>query len=235
MKRLAFALSLTVIAATSAFAQTAPEVATLTAEGTGTVHAAPDTVIIDIGVTTRGATPAEALAGNTADMQRVIDAVLAAGVPETDVATSNFSINPVYADQQPTRTDTTGPVIVAYEVSNQVTIRIDGVADSGAILNQVVAAGANRINGIRFDIAEPQPLRDEAVTAAITEARRQAELMAAAAGVTLVRVLSVTTYANAQPMYDRAVAFAAAAPVPIVGGEQAITATATLTFEIAPR
>lgn len=146
-------------------------------------------------------------------MQRVIDAVLAAGIPETDVAAGGFSIAPtVYADQQPARTDAAGPVIIAYEVSNQVTVRIDGIADSGNILNQVVAAGANRINGIRFDIAEPQPLRDEALGQAIAEARRQAELMADAAGVTLVRVLSVTSYANAQPMYDRAVAFAAAAP-----------------------
>lgn len=233
MKRLALALSLTVIAASSAFAQVTPQVATITAEGTGTVHAAPDVVIIDIGVTTRGATPAEALTGNNADMQRVIDAIIAAGVPETDIATSNFSISPVYDDQQMTRGNTL-PAIIAYEVSNQVTIRIDGVETSGAILDRVVEAGANRINSIRFDIAEPQPLRDEALAAAITEARRQAELMANAAGVTLVRIVSITSYANAQPMYDRAVGFAASA-VPIMGGEQAVTATATVTFEIAPR
>ncbi|MCW5717151.1 MAG: SIMPL domain-containing protein [Bauldia sp.] len=233
IKRLAIALSLTVIAATSVLAQAAPETATLTAEGTGTVHAAPDMVIIDIGVATRGATPAEALAGNNTDMQRVIQAVIAAGVDERDIATSNFSISPVYDDQQPIRGNA-GPAIVGYEVSNQVTVRINGVANSGGILDQVVAAGANRINSIRFDIAEPQPLRDEALAAAIAEARRQAELMADAAGVTLVRVIGITSYANAQPMYDR-VAFAAASNTPIMGGEQAITATATLTFEIAPR
>src|SRR5690606_13731564 len=116
------------------------------------------------------------------------------------------SINPVYNQEQLTRGDA-APAIVGYDVSNQVTVRIEGVGTSGAILDQVVAAGANRINGIRFDIAEPQPLRDEALAAAIAEARRQAELMAEAAGVTLVRTLSVGTYADAQPMYER-VAFA---------------------------
>lgn len=232
IKRLAFALSLTVIAATSAFAQTPTGVATLAAEGTGTVLAAPDIVIIDIGVSTRGDTPAEALAGNNTEMRRVIDAVIAAGVPETDIATSNFSISPLYDDQYGTRGNA-GPAIVGYEVSNQVTVRIAGVETSSAILDQVVAAGANRINSIRFDIAEPQPLRDQALAAAIAEARRQAELMADAAGVTLVRIIGVSSYANAQPMYERA--FAALESTPIMGGQQAVTATATVTYEIAPR
>lgn len=232
IKRLAFALSLTVIAATSAFAQATPGVATLTAEGTGTVLAAPDTVIIDIGVTTRAASPAEALAGNNTDMQAVIAAVIAAGVADTDIATSNFSISPIYDDRQTTRANM-GPAIVGYEVSNQVTVRIAGLDSSSAILDQVVAAGANRINGIRFDIAEPQPLRDQALAAAIAEAHRQAELMADAAGVALVRIIDVASYANGQPMNDRA--FAAVSSTPIMGGQQSITATATLTFEIAPR
>ena len=231
MKRTAFFALLLAFAAAPAMAQPAPETATLTAEGTGTVFAEPDIVVITIGVTTRGDTPAAALSANNADMQAVIDAVLAAGVEEADVATSGFSINPVYSEL---RENNQSPRIVGYNVSNQVTVRIRDFDSSGDVLNQVVAAGANQINGIRFDIAEPEPLRDEAMEAAIADARRKAELMAAAAGVRIVRVLSVSAYGNVQPQFEMA-ARVSANTVPIMGGEQAITANATLTFEIAPQ
>jgi uncharacterized protein YggE len=231
MKRIALTIFLLAVAAAPAMAQNAPQTATLTADGVGMVFAQPDTVIITIGVTTRGDTPAAALDANSTDMQSVIDAILGAGVDEADVTTSGFSISPVYSnqrdEQQPQR-------ITGYTVSNQVTVRIRDIATSGDVLNQVVAAGANQINGIRFDIAEPQPLQDEAMAAAIADAQRKAELMAEAAGVQLVRVLTVSAYANSgpQPQYDL---MRAAVAVPIMGGEQAITANATLQFEIAPR
>jgi uncharacterized protein YggE len=160
-------------------------------------------------------------------MERVIDAILAAGVEAADVQTSGFSISPIYSTQ---RGDGQPQLITGYNVSNQVTVRIRGIKTSGAILNEVVAAGANQINGIRFDFADPQPLEDAAMEAAIADARRRAELMAAAAGVRLVRVLTVSAFANVQPMFEARLA----AAVPVMGGEQAITANATLTFEIAP-
>jgi uncharacterized protein YggE len=215
-------------------AQEAPQTATLTAEGIGTVYTAPDIVIIDIGVTTRDEAPADALAGNDAAMQAVIDAILAAGVAEADVATSGFTINPVYAPQR--SGDVGMPPIVAYEVTNQVTVKIRDLANSGAVLNQVVAAGANQINSIRFDVDEPGPHQDEATRLAIADALRRGELMAEAAGVRIVRVLTVAAYfgGSPQPYMERAFA-AAQSAVPIMGGERAIQANATLTFEIAPR
>ncbi len=229
MKRIALIASILVFATTPVWAQNAPEVATLTADGTGVVMAAPDIVVISIGVSTRGDTPSEALRANSADMQHVIDAILQAGVAEADIATSGFSIDPVYGDQRPG--DVQPAPVIGYNVSNQVTVRIRDITASGDILDKVVAAGANQINGIRFDIAEPQPLQDEATQAAIADARRRAELMAEAAGVRLVRILTVSTYANNQPQFDMVRAVAA----PIMGGQQSITATATLVFEIAPQ
>jgi uncharacterized protein YggE len=227
MKRIALAALLLAFAALPAAAQEAPQIATLTADGTGEVFAEPDTAFVTIGVTTRGDTPAAALAANSADMERVIDAILAAGVEAADVQTSGFSISPIYSNQ---RGEGQPQQITGYNVSNQVTVRIRGIKTSGDILNQVVAAGANQINGIRFDFADARPLQDAAMEAAIADARRRAELMAAAAGVRLVRVLTVSAFASAQPMFEARAAIA----VPIMGGEQAITANATLTFEIAP-
>lgn len=231
MKRIALFVSLLLLVGVPAAAQNDLQTATLTAAGTGVIFAAPDIMIVDIGVTNRGERLAEALDANSTDMQAVIDSVLAAGVDAADIVTSGFSIGPIYSTRRPD--DNNEPLrIIGYSVSNEVTVRIGDPAAAGDILDQVVAAGANQVNGIRFEIADPEPLWDQALQAAIIDARRVAELMAEAADVRLVRVLSVSTFANAQPQFELSMVRAA---VPIVGGEQGISATATIVFEIAPR
>ena len=84
MKRIILTAILLAFIGIPAMAQPAPETATLTAEGTGTALAEPDVVVVTIGVTTRGDTPAAALEANNANMQAAIDAILAAGVAEAD-------------------------------------------------------------------------------------------------------------------------------------------------------
>lgn len=233
MKRLLASLILVTFIAAPSYAQdVAPRPSTLTVTGEGTAAAVPDVLVINVGVSTRGETPAEALASNSTQMQSVIDAVLGAGIAETDVSTSGFYISPIYDDQRYAEGNQT-PRILGYEVGNQVTIRVRDVATSSDILDGVVAAGANQINGISFEIADPQPLQDAAMRDAIADARRQAELMADAAGMRIVGILSINSSNGApQPMYD-AVQFARSA-TPIMTGQQSISASATLTFEIVP-
>lgn len=228
MKRLLVLLGLVMVAVAPAAAQELPDVPSLTASGTGVAYGTPDIVTINIGVTSRADKPADALTANNTDMEAVIAAIAAAGVDEADIATSGFSINPVYSDDYSSRE---GPQVVAYEVTNQLTIRIRDISQSGAVLNLVVEAGANQINGISFDIDEPQALQDEALRLAIADARRTAEVMADAAGVTLGGVLSVQAFADAQPMFESR-AYAMNQAVPIVGGERSISASATVIFAI---
>lgn len=229
MKRIALVIAAMLVGIAPAAAQNAPETPTLTAEGTGVVYARPDIVMITIGVTTRAESPADALEANNGDMQAVIDAVMAAGVEEADIQTSGFSISPVYADRNYDSNETAE--IIAFTVSNQLTVRIRDIDSSGDLIDQVVDAGANQISSIRFDIDEPEPLQDEATAAAIADARRKAELMAEAADVELVRILSVSAYSSGRPQFELARANSA----PVVAGEQAISATATVVYEIAPR
>ncbi|MCW5697661.1 MAG: SIMPL domain-containing protein [Bauldia sp.] len=230
MKRLLVLIGLVIVAAAPAAAQERFDIPTLTANGSGVAYGTPDIVTINIGVTSRAEKPADALAANSRDMEAVIAAIRGAGVDEADIATSGFSINPVYRDDYSSR-EAQGPQVVAYEVTNQLTVRIRDIASSGAVLNLVVEAGANQINGISFDIDEPQALQDEALRLAIAEARRTAEVMAEAAGVTLGEVVSVSAFADAQPMFESR-AYAMNQAVPIVGGERSITASATVVFAI---
>jgi uncharacterized protein YggE len=212
-----------------------PQPATLTASGDGSVQVVPDIAVVTIGVASRARTAGAALAQNSTDLTKAIAAIKAAGVDDKDIATSGFGIDPVYAEPKAGEVSQ-APAIVGYSVSNSVTVTIREIGKSGSILDQVVAAGANQVTGISFSIADAKAANDAALKSAIAEALAKGNLMAGAAGVKLVRVLSVSTADGAPPRpVFAAMAMKADRAVPVMPGQQAITANATITWEIAPQ
>jgi uncharacterized protein YggE len=205
----------------------------ITVSGEGEVKTRPDTAIISTGVVTEATTAKEALARNNTAMAAVIAALRNAGVAEDDIQTSDFSVSPKYPPYQPNQT--TAPRIVGYTVSNQVTARVKDLKKLGAILDTLVQAGSNQIHGISFDVDEPKPLLGEARKKAVADARAKAELYAAAAGVSLGKVVQISEAAAVmpppQPMFRRE-AMAADASVPIAAGQQTIAANVTIIYEI---
>jgi uncharacterized protein YggE len=234
MKPFAAALVAVALLATPALADE-PPVPQLQANGEGIAMAIPDIAIVTLGVTTRGRTAAEALSANSTDLSNVIDTIKAAGVAEKDIGTSNFSIYPVYA-QNSDGSQVQPPKIAGYEVSDEVRVIIRDIAASGGILDKVVSAGANRVSGISFDSADRKTPADAALKDAIADAKRKAELMAAAAGVKLVRILSISASEGGgpQPMFARADMMAQKA-VPVMPGQQQTTVNAAVSWEIAPQ
>jgi uncharacterized protein YggE len=209
-------------------------VPTLQADGQGQVMVVPDIAIVTLGVVTRAATADAALAMNSTDLQSVIDAIKAQGVAEKDIGTSGFSVSPVY-QTVPRPPANAPPPIVGYSVSNDVSVTIRAIATSGAILDKVVSAGANQVASIAFDISDRTTPEDQATQAAITDARRRAQIMADAAGVTLGRVLSVSS-STIRPQGPVFAAAAVPAPIaPVLSGQQMVTANASITWEIGPK
>jgi uncharacterized protein YggE len=231
----ALALAAALLFAAPAVAQMNPQVPTLNANGTGTVYVVPDIAIVSIGVTTRGATAADALSANSTEMASVIETISGEGVAPRDIGTTGFSIFPVYEQPQPANgTETDPPKIVGYQVTNEVRVTIRDIATSGGILDKVVSAGANQVNGISFDSADRQTPADAALADAIADARRQAEIMAEAAGVRLVRVVNINASSGGGPVYARMETMAMDSSVPVMPGQREVNANANITWEIAP-
>lgn len=128
--------------------------------------------------------------------------------------------------------------VVGYRVTNEVRVTVRDFAKAGGILDKVIAAGANQVNGISFDLSDRIGPADEALKAAVADASRKASLMADAAGLKIVRMLSLI----AREPGGRPIQYAAA-PVmalartatPVAPGEQQITANVTAVFEVAPK
>lgn len=210
----------------------ADETPTMTLSGQGEVEVIPDMAMVSIGVETEGKTAGEALAANTEQAGAVIATLKEAGIEPRDLQTSNFSIQPVYADRKSYQDG--APRIIGYRVFNQVSARVRALDDLGSILDKVVSTGANRINGVSFGVSEEGEARDLARTRAVEDAARKARLYAEAAGVTLGQILSITEVERGggpRPMVMME-ARAAAAPVPIEAGSAAILSRVNITWQI---
>lgn len=199
--------------------------------GIGQAVAAPDTAELSAGVTSEAATAAEAVRANGAAMATVLAALEAAGIPKQQVQTSGFSVFPTFADlAEPAAR----PRIVGYRVSNQVSVRVVGVEKVGGVLDQLVAAGANEVSGVSFSIGEPTPLLDEARRRALADARRKAEVYAAASGVRLGRLLAIEEVGSGGPAPMPRARMEAAAAVPIAPGQVELGVSVIATYAIEP-
>jgi uncharacterized protein len=197
----------------------------------GTVKRVPDVAIISAGVITSARDAKSAMASNAAAMSRVLAALRSAGVAERDLSTAQIGLSPQYryVENQP-------PVVTGYQANNSVTVRFRDIAKSGAILDALVAAGANQINGPTLTIDKPEAAQDEARADAIKTARARAELYAKAAGLTVKRIVAIsetTMVSGPTPMpYMRAQMAEASAKSEIVPGEQDVGVAVIVTFEL---
>ena len=211
----------------------------LTVEAEGSSARAPDLALFGAGVTTQGKTAAEALRANSTAMTRVVAALKRAGVADRDIQTSNLSVNPVYAEPRrlPDGSIESRPQeIVGYRVSNTVSVRQRKLGDYGQVIDTLVAAGANQVNGPGFQLDRPDEALDAARTEAMAKARARADLYARAAGLRVARIVSISESGGRMPspvMYRMAAAEAAPAP-PVAAGEVSLSVNVTVQFELAP-
>ena len=201
---------------------------TITMTGHGEIKAAPDIATINAGVTSNAATAAAALSANSARMTQIFDALRKLGIPDRDIQTAGFSVSPQYTNGDNNNVRR----LTGYMVSNDVNVRLQDVTRTGAVLDTLVGAGANQMNGIGFDIANPAPVLEKARIQAVADARARAATYAQAAGVTLGPFVSISEGGGEtapRPMFR---VMAMAAPTPIAPGEQSVTADVTVVWEI---
>lgn len=198
---------------------------------TGEVSRVPDVAIISAGVVTRAATATQALSENAQRMERVVAALRRAGVAERDIQTSSINLNPDYR-----YVENQAPVLTGYQASNNVTVRFRDIAQSGRILDALVAEGADQINGPTLTIDEPEAALNEARRDAIAVARARAQLYAQAIGKRVGKILSISEsgggFAPRPPMAMMRAESAMAADTQIVPGEQTLSVSLSVSFEL---
>lgn len=231
MKQASLALALVLAGAVPAFAQQTPEPGTIDVVGRATAAVAPDFATIQVGVSTRAATPAAALDQNSAAARTITEAARGFGIAPADIRTSNVSLNPTFkmvrdpaggSQQQPD----------GYQAENTVEVRVRDLARLGEFLRKTLDGGANRITGLSFGLADPRATAERVRAEAVADGVRQARLLAEAAGVRLGAIkhigLGASQSGGLRPMFR----MQAAAPVPVEAGNLDVTADVEMTWLI---
>ena len=220
--------------------------------GTGTATGVPDVAVISLGVEAHEDTAAEARAKAADAMDEVMTALTKSGISPDDVRTSRFTVAPRYqgveverCEDDDDRRQKDGQSasfmtcynawenrLTGYTVSNQAKVKVRKVEDAGTIIDQVAQAAGDlvRIHGVRFDIDDHTTLEDQARAEAVADMKREAQLLAEQAGVTLGRLVHISEDASAlrpiQPLYalEESAMAPFDPPTPVSGGKMEFTA-----------
>lgn len=124
------------------------------------------------------------------------------GVAADDVRTSQLNLQPS------SRSDDANPgrTIKGFRVTHTLTVTFRDVGKTGAVMDTLVAAGANQINGPRFSSEARPEILGPARLAAIRDAEQRAQFYAKALGMKVKRVVTMRDgggYASPQPAMMR--------------------------------
>jgi uncharacterized protein YggE len=202
--------------------------------GEATIVAAPDQAQIDIGVISQAPASQTAATENAQRSGAVLAALKRVMGSEADIKTISYSLNPDY--QYPR--DGGQPTIAGYTASNIVQVTTNKLEEVGKAIDTAMQAGANTIHRLQFTLKNRDAVLAQALRQAAIEAKSKAEALAAALGLKILRVLSVSEQGPvAVPIMERMIAKAEAADVqtPIEPGTIEVRATVALTVEVGPQ
>lgn len=168
-----------------AASQTQSEIRFVSVDSSETVSVVPDIAEVVYSVRTESGTAADCQQQNAASVAQVTELLQTLGVAESSIQTSDFSMRPVY--------DYSGSTarITGYEAETALTVsdlKIEGLGD---ILSQSVASGINTVQSITYQASGYDQSYQEALTKAVDMARQKADVLAAASGAKVGRVLTI--------------------------------------------
>ncbi len=206
------------------------------ATGSGNVIGTPDRAQLTFGVTTENIDVKIAQQANAERMKKVIDALVAAGLPRDALKTTGYNIYPMYDDY------TKSPFeqkIRTYQVTNSLTVTLHDVNRTGEVIDIAVANGINQASSIQFMLSDEQSqvLRTEALKKAVSRARADADTVAGALGTAVTGVQSVDISGGYAPVLFEnykadSVSQGSATPTPIQPGDVTVNAQVSITYTI---
>lgn len=202
-------------------------------EGVGKATAVPDTALLSLGVTKSApnVTTAQQQVNDVAN--KLITDLKALGIDEKNIKTTNYSVNPNYDFREGTQTPN------GYTVSQNIEVRVKPIDKANQAVDIATKDGANMVGGISFvlDDEAQKKVQEEARKEAITNAKEKAQSLAAAAGISLGRIVDIQENSNRQtPVFYGAGAAldakTAEAPTNLTPGENTVEVTISLAYEI---
>lgn len=182
-------LSLTVSASVFANSSNSVNPGSITVTGTAVVTATPDIAYITLGVENKDSSAATASEDNANRMANVIASLKNFGLKDSEITTGSYNI---YSYQDIDRVTEPQTYVTVYSVRNQLNIRTDRLSEVGKIIDLAIKAGANQVQGIKFDVEDKSDLQLLALQNATKQASIKAKAIAEAADVNISGIINIS-------------------------------------------
>ena len=202
-----------------------PDPATLEVAGRASVMVQPNMALLAFTVETNAREAQEAVTGNAQKAEKLMAALRKIMHDEDRLQTASFNLQAVY--EKDNRLHPSG-----YRVSNRVSIETTQMEKIGQFIDQAAEAGAGMISSLQFRSSHEGEYRTQAAVLAVGQARLEAQKLAQAAGVRVIRVKQIRYAPQGLPgiFYEKAALAASRTPIEI--GDLTIEAEVTMVFEI---
>jgi uncharacterized protein YggE len=205
---------------------------TITVVGEGKASASPDLAQANIGVEVIGPEVKQTSADASQTMESLLAAIKAQGVAENDIETSYFNV----WVERPFNPQGSPSDDVLYHVNNNVMVTIRDLDNVPTVLGAAIEAGANTINSVNFNLADPEQLKSEAREKAVANALAKARELAGLNGLEVGEVVNVTEVISGGPLYGGAAYSVEAAAIggggPLLPGEVDVTVQIQVTYAL---
>ncbi|TVR06550.1 MAG: DUF541 domain-containing protein [Salinarimonadaceae bacterium] len=214
----ALALPIPASLAGPAAAQSQP--ALISVAGEGEIERAPDFASIHVSVSSAADTVGEAVEANNAATERALAHFTERGIARDDIQTVQFQVYETPERRNPDGSIVARPAFTANHQLRVVTRDVEGV---GRLAGDILALETMTFQSISWGLDRSEEAQDEARRRAVADARRQAEVLSQAAGVTLGPIARIADAAispglrsemDAMPMMRMSAAASAAPIVP---------------------
>lgn len=165
-------------------AQSLPNV---TVQGEGTVSVEPDQAVVRFGIVTQDEDPERARARNASASAAAMNKVRSLGVDESDLRLETLRLQP----RQEYNRDTRNYVQVGFEAVREVRVTVKDLDMLPTLIAEIIQGGANRLNGVAYELADREAVKQEALREAALNARAKATLLVETLGAKLGAVQAI--------------------------------------------
>jgi len=207
----------------------APSVQGMVVSGLGTVEVRPDTLVVNMGVTSERPTATQALEAVSDGARALVDALRSAGVAQRNVRTESLAVRPNFDDRGN---------IVAYVGTEMFRIEIRDLERAGTIVGKAADAVGDdiRVGGMSMEVADKERVLRLARRRAVADALARARDLTEAAGIELGSPVSVAEGpASRFPIFRVPVATTIPSSGGVGGAGGATSSGAVAVANIAPR
>jgi uncharacterized protein len=210
----------------------------ITVSGHGQIALAPDTAFVTVGVETVGKSVGEAQRQNRQAMNKVVERLRGLQIDQERMQTASFTVSPQYKPPPKRTADAppAAPEIIAYIVSNSLTVEVRNLEKVGAVIEESLAAGANRFQALHWALRDEQQAKLSALKRAAVMAHEKATVLSESLKVKLIRLMSATEDSHLVrplPKLARSMMMEEGSEeTPVFAGEIKIEATVTLNYEV---